>query len=65
MTDAHPDEGTYDYRPEPSAETDQVPMRSRENPRMSIKIVDTPRVGTDGLREALKKKYGVKQTRPA
>ena len=52
----------YDYRPQPSAETGEtVRLRSQENDRLQVVKVDTPRVGTDGLREELKKKYGVKK----
>jgi hypothetical protein len=61
MTAAHSDD-EYDYRPVLSDETGgKVRMRSQEKPGMKVMKVDTPRVGTDGLREALKRKYGVKK----
>ena len=51
----------YEYRPQPSVETgEKVRLRSQETVGMVVKV-DTPRVGTDGLREGLKKKYGVKK----
>jgi hypothetical protein len=53
----------YDYRPQPSAETgEKVRLRSQEDKGLKVVKVNTPRVGTDGLREALKKKYGVKKS---
>jgi hypothetical protein len=59
---AVPSDDEYDYRPAHSDETGgRVRMRSQEKPGMKVIKVDTPRVGTDGLREALKKKYGVKK----
>lgn len=52
----------YDYRPVRPAETgSRVRMRSQERPGVRVVKVATPRVGTDGLREALKERYGVKE----
>jgi hypothetical protein len=62
MTAAHSDEDGYHYQPVKSEETGgKVRMRSQENRDIKVVKVDTPRVGTDGLREALKAKYGVKK----
>jgi hypothetical protein len=55
-------EDDYHYQPAGSRETGgKVRVRSQENHGIRVVKVDTPRVGTDGLREALKARYGVKK----
>lgn len=62
MTTTRSEEDDYHYQPVPSEETgDKVQVRSQEHRGIKVYKVDTPRVGTDGLREALEERYGVKQ----
>jgi hypothetical protein len=62
MTAGRSEEDDYHYQPVGSEETGgKVRVRSQENRGIKVVKVDTPRVGTDGLREALKARYGVKR----
>jgi hypothetical protein len=62
MYDAAAPAEEYEYRPVLSVETGGgVRMRSQERPGVRIVKVATPRVGTDGLREVLKERYGLKK----
>lgn len=62
MTTAHSEDEEYRYQPVGSHATgDKVRVRGQENHGIRVVKVDTPRVGTDGLREALKARYGVKR----
>jgi hypothetical protein len=63
MTTTRSEEDDYHYQPVQSQETGgKVRVRSQERSGIKVYKVDTPRVGTDGLREVLKKRYGVKKS---
>jgi hypothetical protein len=62
MTTTRSEEDDYHYQPARSEDTGgKARMRSQERSGVKVFKVDTPRVGTDGLREALMAKYGVKE----
>ncbi|WP_410630668.1 hypothetical protein [Amycolatopsis sp. cmx-4-83] len=62
MDDAAAPAEEYEYRPVLSVETgSRVRMRSQERAGVRVVKVATPRVGTDGLREVLKERYGLKK----
>lgn len=62
MTTTRSEEDDYQYQPVPSEETGgKVQVRSQEHRGIKVYKVDTPRVGTDGLREALEDRYSVKK----